>query len=134
MTTASNNGTQSRAPLAVVTEKVHAMLTTSKNKKDRPVNHSPRTVAIPSGMSETAFLVRLAHKGATIVTDMTTGARVAQIGHAVRMVTASSEHYTVPAIAPRNVARRVGSVSGVSLSRVLGESNADLARGNASDY
>lgn len=109
------------------------VLTTSKCKKDRPVNHSPRTVAIPSGMSESAFLIRLASKGATMFTNAS-GERVAQIGHAVRMITASSNHYTYPSIAPRHSVGRVGSVSGVSLTRVLGESNADLARGNASDY
>lgn len=128
MTTASNNG--AIAPLAVVTEKVHAMLTTEfrmmKAQKVKPVNHAPYTVAIPSTMSETAWLIRLARKGATMLTTAN-GERVAQVGHAVRMTD------TYPTFAPRVIVAS-GSVSGVSLSRVLGESNADLARGNASDY
>ena len=107
------------------------MLTTEfrimKAMKVKPVNHAPYTVAIPSTMSETAWLIRLARKGATIVT-LANGERVAQLGHAVRMTD------TYPTFAPRATVASVGSVSGVSLSRVLGESNADLARGNASDY
>ena len=99
----------------------------AKAKKDTPVNHAPYTVAIPSGMTENAWLIRLARKGATIVT-LANGERVAQLGHAVRMTD------TYPTFAPRATVASVGSVSGVSLSRVLGESNADLARGNASDY
>lgn len=136
MTTASNNGTQSREPLAVVVEKVNVMLTTEwkmlKSKKDKPVNHAPYTVAIPSGMTEQAWLIRLARKGATMLTTAN-GERVAQLGHAVRMVEANGKS-TWPTFAPRATRTRRGTVNGVSVSRALGATNSDLARGNASDY
>jgi len=135
MAMTSNNGTQSREPLAVVTEKVHAMSTNwkmAKPKKDTPVNHAPYTVAIPSGMTENAWLIRLARKGATIVT-LANGERVAQLGHAVRMIEANGKS-TWPTFAPRATRTRRGTVNGVSVSRALGASNADLARGNASEY
>lgn len=135
MATTSNNGTQSREPLAVVTEKVHAMSTNwkmTKPKKDKPVNHAPYTVSIPSGMTENAWLIRLARKGATIVT-LANGERVAQLGHAVRMIEANGKS-TYPTFAPRAIRTRYGTVNGVSVSRALGASNADLARGNASEY
>ena len=103
-----------------------------KPMKDKPVNHAPVTVAIPSTMSETAWLIRLARKGATIVT-LANGERVAQLGHAVRMVEANGKS-TWPTFAPRATRARRGAVNGVSVSRALGASNADLARGNASDY
>ena len=102
-----------------------------KPMKDRPVNHAPRTVTIPSTMSETAWLIRLARKGATIVT-LANGERVAQLGHAVRMIEANGRS-TWPTF-PSKRAITYGSVSGVSVTRALGASNADLARGNASDY
>lgn len=127
MTTASNNGATRATRL--VTEKVHDMLTTEfrimKHKKVMPVNHAPYTVTIPSTMSEIAWLVRLARKGATMYT--VNGVRVAQVGHATRMTD------TYP-LFPSTKITRSGSVRGVSLSRILGASNADLARSNASDY
>ena len=105
------------------------MLTTQwkmmKNKKVKPVNHAPYSVTIPTFMSETEFLRKLAHKGATMLT--LNGERVAQLGHATRMTD------TYPTF-PSKKATRSGSVRGVSVSRMLGASNADLARGNASDY
>ncbi len=131
MTTASTNG--ANASLAVVTEKGNTVNTQGKLvrvRKDKPVNHAPITVVIPSGMTENAFLIRLARKGATIVTRAN-GERVAQVGHAVRMVEANGKS-TWPTFAPRAHARR-GSVNGVSVSRALGMSNSDLARGDISE-
>jgi hypothetical protein len=108
---------------------MEAMLTTQwkmmKHMKDKPVNHAPYTVTIPSNMTETEFLRKLARKGATMVT--LNGERVAQLGHAVRM------NNTYPTF-PSTKVTRSGSVSGVSVSRMLGASNADLARGDASEY
>lgn len=106
MTTASHNGAQ-RAT-CVVTERV-TMLTTQKQKKDAPVAHAPRRVTIPSGMSETAFLRRLAHRGAVIVTDAS-GNRRAEIGHATRMVDTNGA-YTYPTFAPRAHREFVASVN-----------------------
>lgn len=129
MATTSTNG--ATASLVVAVEKVHAMLTTEfrimKAQKVKPVNHAPYTVAIPSTMTETAWLIRLARKGATMLT-LASGERVAQLGHAVRMTD------TYPTFAPRVLVTSGLRRTGVSLARVLGESNADLARGNASDY
>lgn len=103
----------------------------AKAKKDTPVNHAPYTVAIPSGMTENAWLIRLARKGATIVT-LANGERVAQLGHAVRMIEANGKS-TWPTF-PSKRSITYGAVSGVSVTRALGASNADLARGNASEY
>lgn len=127
MTTASSNGA-TRAT-RVVTERV-TMLTTKKNKKDAPVAHAPYRVTIPSGMSETAFLRRLAHRGAVIVTDAS-GNRRAEIGHATRMRDVNGA-YTIPAYAPR-AHRSVVVPRGVNVSRALGLSNADLIRGDISE-
>jgi hypothetical protein len=52
-------------------------------RKDTPIAHAPVRVTIPSTMSETAFLRRLARKGATIITK--NGERYAVTGHAVAM-------------------------------------------------
>lgn len=101
------------------------MLTTewkmSKHKYEQPVNHAPYTVSIPSGLSETAFLRRLARKGATIIT-LANGERVAQLGHAVSM--RYNNTTTEPLFA--TVARReMVRVSGVSVARALATPDSD---------
>lgn len=95
-----------------------------RGARKSPRTHAPVAVTIPSTMSETAFLIRFARKGACIVTDKN-GNRRAEIGHAVNATI----------FAPKATTLRYAKLNRgiIGSTQNLGHSASDLLRGDISE-